>query len=101
MSKQHATITPTDRDRGIAELRQELQGRLPTGPFEFASNLLFTMDASDADPDLVRRFKTAVRRDARYATARGPYLVAFGLSQHLRSVFDGGRQLVDGGATDD
>ena len=46
---------------------------------------------------MVRRFKLAVRRDARYAVASAPYLHLFGFSQALRSIYDGGGQIQDGG----
>lgn len=88
------------RVRAFQEHRQEIQGRLPGGPFEFADDLSFdSLEPEDDDPPVVRRFKMAVRRDARHATASAPYLHLFGFSQALRSIYDGGGQLQDGGGT--
>lgn len=96
----HGIASIADRIRALEEGRQELQGRLPKGPFEFASDLEFADDQpADDDPPVVKRFKLAVARDARYATALSPYLMVFGMSQGLRSIYDGGGQLQDGGAT--
>lgn len=96
----HAIAKEEDRTRAFQEHRQELQGRLPKGPFEFAADLDFKdIKPDDKDSPVVRRFKLAVARDARYAVASGPYLQSFGLSQGLRSIYDGGGQIQDGSAT--
>ena len=99
----HALADEDARTRAFQEHRQELQGRLPGGPFEFsegttlAERLGFVNVApADGDSDVVRRFKLAVARDARYSVASAPYLQIFGMSQGLRSIYDGGGQLQDG-----
>lgn len=90
----HAAAIEADRTRGFQEHRQELQGRLPKGPFEFSAGLDFAdVKPLDSDSPVVRRFKLAVARDARYAVASAPYLKIFGMSQCLRSIYDGGAQL--------
>ena len=96
----HAIADEKERTRAFQEHRQELQGRLPKGPFEFAADLNFSdIKPSAEDPPVVRRFKLAVARDARYSVASGPYLQIFGMSQGLRSIYDGGGQIQDGSAT--
>ena len=98
--KGHARADVRDRIRDFQELRQEIQGRLPKGPFEFTADLTFSdLTPSADDPPVVARFKRAIQRDGKYGTARAPFLTIFGLSQNLRSIYDGGRQLIDGGAT--
>lgn len=97
--KGHAQADIQKRTRAFQELRQEIQGRLPRGPFEFTKDLTFSdLDPEEDDSPVVARFKRAVIRDGRYATASAPFLGIFGLSQNLRSIYDGGRQLIDGGA---
>lgn len=96
----HAIADIDDRVRAVEEHRQEIQGRLPKGPYEFAKDLTFDdVKPADDDSPTVRRFKLAVRRDARWGSARHGHLQAFGFSQALRSIYDGGRQLIDGGAS--
>lgn len=96
----HAIADITKRTRAFQEHRQEIQGKLPGGPFEFSDDLDFSdLKPSSNDPPVVRRFKLAVQRDARYATASAPYLHLFGFSQALRSIYDGGGQIQDGGGT--
>ena len=81
------------------EARQEIQGRLPKGHFEFATNLKFdSIKVKDSDSLVVARFKRALVRDCRYATAGSPYIRAFGMSQALRSIYEGAKQLADGGS---
>jgi hypothetical protein len=93
----HALADEDARTRAFQEHRQELQGRLPKGPFEFSADLTFAdMAPAETDSDVVRRFKLAVARDARYSAASAPYLQIFGMSQGLRSIYDGGGQLQDG-----
>lgn len=93
----HAIADEDARTRAFQEHRQEIQGRLPKGPFEFSTSLDFTdLKPDDKDSAVVRRFKLAVMRDARYAVASSPYLQIFGMSQGLRSIYDGGGQLQDG-----
>jgi len=89
-----------DRTRALEEHRQEIQGRLPKGPYEFAADLSFDDVKVDEKKDTpcVARFKRAVRRDARHGSASAVYLRLFGMSQGLRYVYDGGGQLQDGGA---
>jgi hypothetical protein len=89
-----------ERVRAFQEHRQEIQGKPPKGPFEFADDLDFSnLEPADGDVPVVKRFKLAVRRDARYAAASAPYLHLFGFSQALRSIYDGGGQIQDGGGT--
>lgn len=83
-----------DRTRAFQEHRQEIQGKLPKGPFEFSADLTFDdVKVEDGDTPVVRRFKLAVQRDARYSSASPVYLALFGMSQALRSIYDGGGQL--------
>jgi hypothetical protein len=94
----HGIANIDDRIRAFQEHRQEIQGKIPRGPFEFSADLSFDDLAPSADDvPVVRRFKLAVQRDCRHATASGPYLHIFGLSQALRSIYDGGGQIQDGG----
>lgn len=98
--KAHAASNLSDRKDWFEEIRQEIQGRDPKGPFSFASGLEFTGLTSSAEgaTKLEERFKAALYRDCRYATAGPVYMRLFGFNQALRSVYDGGRQLIDGGA---
>jgi hypothetical protein len=95
--KGHAQHTWQDRERSSEEVRQEIQGRLPKGPFEFSADLTFDDVKAEAKSGVVARLQRAVRRDARYATAGHPYIIAFGLSQALRTIYDGSKQIIDGG----
>tara|TARA_R110002110_G_scaffold8326_14_gene41937 strand:- start:823 stop:1122 length:300 start_codon:yes stop_codon:yes gene_type:complete len=96
----HAISDLLERKRALEEHKQEIQGRLPKGPYEFSENLDFDdFEVTEADPPVVRRFKLAIKRDARHGAAGGVYLRVFGLSQGLRSIYDGGGQLQDGGAS--
>lgn len=96
----HGEAKIEDRSLAFQELRQEIQGRIPnSGPFEISADMNFDdLEPAEDDPDIVKRFKLAARRDSRYAVATGPYLQLFGMSQSLRSIYDGGGQLQDGGA---
>jgi len=96
--KGHAQSSIEERIRSFEELRQEAQGRLPKGPFEFSESLEFDDVVTASDKGPVAAFRRAVRRDARYSSAGGVFLRRHGLSQSLRHIYDGGRQLVDGGA---
>lgn len=97
--KGHGEADIDKRDRAIEEIRQEIQGRLPKGSFEFSQDLSFSdMEPSDGDSEATVRFKRALIRDARYASAGAVYIRKFGFSQALRSVYEGGRQLIEGGA---
>lgn len=94
----HATTDTSSRTKAFQEHRQELQGRLPKGPFELFADLTFDdIEVSDDDPPVVKRLKLATRRDMRYGVASSVYLSVFGLSQSLRSIYDGGGQIQDGG----
>lgn len=96
--KGHAQFTTDERTLSFEEIRQEIQGRLPKGPFEFADDLSFDdVKAEKTDVAVLARLKRAVKRDCRYATAGPPYIMAFGLSQSMRTVYDGSKQLIDGG----
>lgn len=98
MSRGHGEVDLAGRVRSFEEHRQEIQGKLPRGPFEFADDLTFAdVKPEKGDPPVVRRFKLALARDAKYAAASDPYLRLFGFSQALRSIYDGGGQLQDGG----
>jgi hypothetical protein len=97
--KGHGNFSVDDRAESFEEARQEIQGRLPKGQFEFSPELKFdSIKVSDTDPPVVARFKRALIRDCRYSTAGSPYIRAFGMSQALRSIYEGAKQLVDGGA---
>ncbi len=95
--KGHGTITTADRKEGIDDVRQEIQGKLPKGPFEFATSLEFTEIKPDTTPGAGNTFRAALYRDARYASAGAVYLRGFGLSQAMREIYDGSKQLRDGG----
>lgn len=93
----HGIAKEDDRIKAFGEHLQELQGRLPKGPFDFSADLTFSDVAPVAsDSSMLRRFKLAVARDARYSVASGPYLQIFGMSQGLRYIYDGGAQLQEG-----
>lgn len=94
----HGTVSTVDRVTGVDDARQEIQGKLPRGPFEFATDLSFEeiKPAKKTEPT-EKRFREALYRDARYATAGSVYLRAFGMSQALREIYDGSKQLRDGG----
>lgn len=94
----HGIADIAGRQRALEEHRGELQGRLPRGPFEFADDLTFdSLAPDDGDPPVVRRLKLALQRDCRHATALPRYIGVFGLSNNLRSIYDGGGQIQDGG----
>lgn len=98
--KGHGTIKTSDRKTGVDDVRQEIQGKLPRGPFEFSTDvdLKFSdLKPVDSDPIAERTFKQALKRDAMYASAGAVYLRAFGLSQAMREIYDGSKQLQDGG----
>jgi hypothetical protein len=96
--KGHAQHDIDERVRSFEELKQEIQGRVPKGPFEFSADLTFSdIAVEDTDPAVVARFKRATKRDARYSSAGGVYIRAFGFSQSLRSLYDGGKQIIEGG----
>ncbi len=100
--KGHGTIETSDRKTGVDDVRQEIQGKLPKGPFEFSSDedLEFSdLKAEDKDPIVRRTFMQALQRDALYSSAGPVYLRAFGLSQAMREIYDGSKQLQDGGVT--
>jgi hypothetical protein len=93
----HAIADLDDRTRAFEEHRQEIQGKIPKGPFEFSSDLNFSdLTPAEDDTSTVRRFKLAIQRDARYAVASAPYLQLFSFSQSLRSIYDGGGRIQDG-----
>jgi hypothetical protein len=98
--KGHGAITTEDRKTGVDDVRQELQGKMPRGPFEFSSGSdLEFKDLKPSSEDLppTRTFKQALYRDAKYASANPVFLRAFGLSQAMREIYDGSKQLRDGG----
>lgn len=98
--KGHGAITTADRKTGVDDARQEIQGKLPRGPFEFSTDadLKFTdIKPKDNEPTTRRTFKQSLYRDACYSSASPVYLRAFGLSQAMREIYDGSKQLQDGG----
>lgn len=98
--KGHGAITTEDRKTGVDDVRQEIQGKMPRGPFEFSTDadLEFAdLKPSDGDPPATLAFKQSRYRDARYASANPAYLRAFGLSQAMREIYDGSKQLRDAG----
>jgi hypothetical protein len=95
--KGHAQASTEERIRSMGELRLEIQGRLPSGPFEFAEDLHFNALPGTGGTSASDKFNRAVMRDAAYGSAGGPYIRLFGMSQSLRHIYDGGRQLIDGG----
>jgi len=93
----HGTTEIADRARAQEDMKQEIQGRLPTGPYEFAQDLTFDdIVPESGDSSVVRRLKLAIRRDSRHSVASGRYLRIFGMSQAIRSIYDGGGQIQDG-----
>ena len=90
----HAVTTKSARSLAFEHMRQEIQGKLPKGPFEFDAAQLAPVDA---DSSLVARFKKAVLRDAAYGAASAPFIRLMGMSHALRSTYEGGKQLLDGG----
>lgn len=97
----HGATNTDDRQTGIDDVRQEIQGKLPKGAFEFSSDasLGFSdISVADGDPLVKKMFKLALKRDAAYASAGAVYLRAFGLNQAIREIYDGGRQLINNGA---
>ena len=100
MSIGHAETTTEGRTNAMGERKQDLQGKeLKQGHFEWAGDLSFTDFATpdDGDPLPIQRFKLALYRDSKHTVATGPYLRIFGMSQAIRSLYDGGGQLQDGG----
>jgi hypothetical protein len=95
--KGHAQHTWQERELSAEEVNQEIQGRLPKGPFEFSADLTFSDVKAEAKSGVTARFQRAIKRDCRYATAGHPYIIAFGLSQALRTIYDGSKQLTNGG----
>lgn len=98
--KGHGSITTEDRKIGVDDVRQEIQGKLPRGPFEFSigEDLEFEdLKPTALDSPATKAFKHALYRDARYASAGAVYLRAFGLSQAMREMYDGSKQLRDAG----
>jgi hypothetical protein len=98
--KGHGTISVNDRKTGVDDARQEIQGKMPRGPFEFSTDadLKFRdIKPKKDDPPAAKAFKQALLRDASYASANPVYLRAFGMSQAMREIYDGSKQLQDGG----
>ena len=93
----------TKRDEQQDALRQEIQGKPPSGSYEFADDLTFasikpTSEKPKTQAEVVaRNHQRAIYRDARYGSARGPYLLLFGLSQALHHSYSGSKKLADGG----
>ena len=96
--KGHGTVSTADRAAAVDDVRQEIQGKPPRGPFEFAADLSFdSVKPGDGAGAAEVAFRNALRRDARYASAGAVYLRAFGLSQALPELYNGSKQLQDGG----
>lgn len=94
----HALWDIKERQRALEDHRGEMQGRLPKGPFEFSGSLAFDdFKPEEGDSSVVRRLKLAVARDCKFGVASAPYALIFGLSNNLRSIYDGGGQIQDGG----
>lgn len=93
-----ARTTTGERTADFEAMRSEILGELPKGPYEFDSDLNFDKSKpKKSDLEIVKRFKHAVRRDCRYGSANGFYIRLHGMSQTLRHIYDGGRQMIDGG----
>ena len=94
----NARITISDRTRDFEEMRAEILGKLPKGPYEFSPDLNFSnYKPSTSDVEIIKRFKHAVRRDCRWGSANGFYVRLHGMSQVMRHIYDGSRQMIDGG----
>jgi hypothetical protein len=95
----HTAIDLRDRHAAQEKLRQEIQGRLPEGPFDLYASLAFAELAPSAeDIDVVRVSKAAMLRDARYAVAGSRTLRLLGFQNNIRSIYDGGVAMIRGGA---
>jgi hypothetical protein len=93
-----ARITKGDREADFEAMRGEILGELPKGPYEFSKDLNFDdYKPEKSDVEIIKRFKHAVRRDCRYGSANGFYVRLYGMSQTMRHIYDGGRQMIDGG----
>lgn len=100
--KAHGEIEISDRSSAQDDARQEIQGQLPKGHFEFADDLTFDSLKPGGGANTIaeytrQRLQRALRRDAMYGSAGSVYLRAMGQSQAIREIYDGGRQLMDGG----
>jgi len=94
----NAAITLDDRIAGFEKVRQEIGGRRPQGPFEFSDSLEFDdIEAKDDDPVVVQILTSAIKRDARHASSGPVYLRRLGLSQSLRTIYEGGKAIIEGG----
>ena len=96
----NARITISERIADFEALRSEILGELPKGPYEFDKELNFNAyKPTHSDKEIVKRIKHAVRRDCRFGSANGCYIRLHGMSQSLRHIYDGGKQLIDGGVS--
>ena len=95
----NARITKGERTADLEAMRGEILGELPKGPFEFSPDLNFNnYKPTKSDPEIIKRLKHAVRRDCRFGSANGFYIRLHGMSQVMRHIYDGGKQMIDGGA---
>ena len=93
-----ARITVGERTADLEAMRSEILGELPKGPYEFDNDLNFDKNKpEEKDPDIIKRFKHALRRDCRFGSANGFYIRLHGMSQTMRYIYDGGKTMIDGG----
>ena len=98
--KSHAAYDTSSRTEYFQEICQEIQGRMPKGPFEFSSSLGFPeLKNGNSNVKAVARFKKAVYRDATYAAAGPIFIKLFGFNQALRTTYEGGKNIIDGGGS--
>jgi hypothetical protein len=98
MSLGTLAFTIAKRVLGLELLKQEIQGRLPKGPFEDFEDLSFSeLEINEDDPKPMVRYKITTKRDGRYATASPVYIRRFGMSQNMHHLYTGSKQLIDGG----
>jgi len=94
----NARITIGERTEDFEKMRGEILGKLPEGPYEFVKDLNFDeYKPKLAEAEIIKRFKHAVRRDCRWGSANGFYVRLHGMSHTMRHIYDGARQMIDGG----
>lgn len=94
----NARISKGERTADFEAMRGEILGELPKGPYEFSKDLNFDdYKPEESDKEIIKRFKHAVRRDCRYGSANGFYVRLYGMGQVMRHIYEGGRQMIDGG----
>jgi len=98
-----------EKDRSVEELKKfATSGIEPPFPYEEVGDLATCSEvASEEDTKKLEEtelpayieaaYKVAVLRDALYASAGGRWVRKHGVSQAIRTTYDGAKQLIDGG----